>query len=237
MDWITSRPIAHRGLHQGREVPENSLAAFEAAISAQHPIELDIQLLADGQLAVFHDKGLERLTGQKGQIAEQTLETLPKFHLFGTPQTIPSLAETLDLIRGQVPVLIEIKNEGEVGPLEAALYETLKDYRGELAIQAFNPFSLKWFKEKAPDIKRGQLSGNFRGESLPWYNKLLLSNLLMNWASEPHFIAYDLQAMPNLPTFVNHRLLKTPLIVWTVRSEAERSQAMEVADNYIFDAF
>lgn len=237
MDWITSRPIAHRGLHRGREIPENSLAAFEAAIAVHCPIELDVQLLADGHVAVFHDKDLERLTGQKGNIADQTLETLTKFYLFGTNQTIPSLAETLALINGQVPVLVEIKNEGKVGPLESALYQTLKDYDGELAIQAFNPFSLQWFKKNAPNIIRGQLSGNFRGESLPWYNKLLLSNLLMNWASGPHFIAYDLRALPNLPTSIHHQLFKTPLITWTVRSEAERDQALEVADNYIFDAF
>ncbi len=237
MDWITQHPIAHRGLHRGHEIPENSMAAIAAAIAAHHPIELDIQLLADGQLAVFHDKNMERLTGQPGSIADQTLETLPKFHLFGTDQRIPSLKQALALINGQVPVLVEIKNEGRVGPLESALQQTLKEYRGEVAIQAFNPFSLQWFKQNAPHIPRGQLSGNFKGESLPWYNKLLLSNLLMNWASDPQFIAYDLRALPNLPTRLNRQLFKTPLIAWTVRSETERNQALEVADNYIFDAF
>jgi glycerophosphoryl diester phosphodiesterase len=237
MDWITTRPIAHRGLHRGREIPENSMAAFEAAIAANHPIELDIQFLADGHIAVFHDKGLERLTGQPGSIAEQTLDSISKFHLFGTDQTIPSLPEVLALIHGQVPVLVELKNEGKVGPLESALHQVLKDYRGEVAIQAFNPFSLQWFKKNAPDIPRGQLAGNFKGESLAWYNKLLLSNLLMNWASDPQFIAYDLRALPSLPTTLNRQLFKTPLLAWTVRSTAERDQALKLADNYIFDEF
>ena len=93
------------------------MAAMEAAIAANHPIEIDIQLLADGHIAVFHDKDLERLTGQPGSIADQTLETLPKFHLFGTDQTIPSLTEALDLINGQVPVLVELKKRRQGRPL------------------------------------------------------------------------------------------------------------------------
>jgi glycerophosphoryl diester phosphodiesterase len=237
MDWIKQSPIAHRGLHRGRQIPENSLAAFEAAMAANHPIELDIQPLADGHVAVFHDKTLERLTGQPGYIAEQTLDSLPNFRLFDSDQTIPSLAETLALIRGQVPVLVEIKNEGKVGPLESALYETLQGYKGEVAIQSFNPFSLRWFKQNAPTIPRGQLAGDFKQEPLPWYNKLLLSNLLMNWASDPQFIAYDLRALPSLPTTLNRQLFQTTLITWTVRTAAERDRAEEVADNYIFDAF
>ena len=237
MDWIKNSPIAHRGLHRGQKVPENSMAAFEAAIAAHHPIEVDVQLLADGQIAVFHDKDLQRLTGQPGSIFEQTLDTLPNFRLLGGDQTIPSLVAVFDLVKGQVPLLIELKNEGNVGALESALHKLLKDYRGEIAIQAFNPFSLQWFKQNAPDIPRGQLAGNFKGESMPQYNKLLLSNLLMNWVSAPQFIAYDLRALPSVPSTLNRRLFKTPLIAWTVRTAQDQNRAQAVADNYIFDAF
>lgn len=237
MNWITTRPIAHRGLHQGHEIPENSMVAFEAAMAANHPIELDIQLLADGQIAVFHDKDLQRLTGQSGSIFEQTLETLSNFRLFDSDQTIPSLADVLALVNGQVPLLVELKNEGQVGPLESALHEGLKGYRGEVAIQAFNPFSLRWFKRNAPSIIRGQLASNFKGEKLSLHNKVLLSNLWMNWASEPHFIAYDICALPSWATTFNRRVFNTPLIAWTVRTEAEKNVALAMADNYIFDAF
>ena len=178
------------------------MAAMEAAIAANHPIEIDIQLLADGHIAVFHDKDLERLTGQPGSIADQTLETLPKFHLFGTDQTIPSLTEALDLINGQVPVLVELKNEGKVGPLESALHQILKNYRGEFAIQAFNPFSLQWFKKKCACHSQGATLRQLQGrKSCPGITSFLLSNLLMNWASDPQFIAYDLRALPSLPSY------------------------------------
>ena len=229
MEWITTRPIAHRGLHQGAVVPENSLAAFEAAIAANHPIELDVQLLADGHLAVFHDRDLKRLTGKKARIADQTLATLKQFRLYDTDQTIPSLAEVLTLVNGQVPLLVEIKNEKKVGPPERTLVKTLESYRGEYAVQSFNPRSLQWFKRHAPHIIRGQLA------SKP--QKFLRSHLLLTWASTPHFIAYNVKALPTLPTTLARSYFNLPLLAWTVRSQTECEKAHQHADNYIFDPF
>lgn len=237
MAWISERAIAHRGLHNGSSIPENSISAFAAAIEQDYPIEIDIQLLADGELAVFHDKTLDRMTGETGKIADQTIKTIHHFKLIGTKQYIPSLDETLKFIGGRVPVLIEIKNEGSVGPLEQTLLEKLANYSGELAIQAFNPLSLKYIKKQAPHILRGQLSGSFKGEQLPWHQKVLLSNLLMNWASAPDFVAYDLQALPSLSTTVVRRLFGIPVIAWTIRSPEDQAKAARYADNYIFDAF
>lgn len=229
MEWITTRPVAHRGLHKGTAVPENSLAAFEAAIAAHHPIELDVQLMADGHLVVFHDRDLKRLTGKKGRIADQSLGTLRQFRLFGTDQTIPSLAEVLACVGGQVPLLIEIKNEKKVGPPEHALVKTLASYRGEFAVQSFNPRSLNWFRHQAPNIIRGQLA------SKP--QKFLRSNLLLTWASAPHFISYNVKALPTLPTTLARHYFNLPLLAWTVRSQADCDRATQYADNYIFDPF
>ncbi|MFQ4140451.1 glycerophosphodiester phosphodiesterase family protein [Nodosilinea sp. PGN35] len=229
MAWITAQPIAHRGLHQGAVVPENSLAAFEAAIAAHHPIELDVQLLADGHLAVFHDRDLKRLTGQKKRIADQTLATLKQYRLYATDQSIPLLAEVLALVNGQVPLLIEIKNEKKVGPPEQALVKTLAGYRGEFAVQSFNPRSLQWFKRYAPDIPRGQLA------SKP--QQFLRSHLLLTWASAPHFISYNVKALPTLPTTLARRYFQLPLLAWTVRSQTDCDRAIMHADNYIFDRF
>ncbi|TVQ12578.1 MAG: glycerophosphodiester phosphodiesterase [Leptolyngbya sp. DLM2.Bin27] len=228
-DWITTRPIAHRGLHQGTAVPENSLAAFGAAIANHHPIELDVQLMSDGHLAVFHDRDLKRLTGQKGRIAYQTLGSLKQFRLYHSDQTIPSLAEVLAYIDGRVPVLIEIKNEKKVGPPEQALVKTLVGYGGEFAVQSFNPRSLQWFKRYAPEIVRGQLA------SKP--QQFLRSNLLLTWASTPHFISYNVKALPNLPTTLARQRFNLPLLAWTVRSQADCDRAIQYADNYIFDPY
>lgn len=229
MDWIATRPIAHRGLHRGAQVPENSLAAFEAAIAANHPIELDVQLLADGHMAVFHDRDLKRLTGKKGRLAAQNLHSIQNFRLLGSDQTIPSLAEVLTLVDGQVPLLIEIKNEKKVGPAEQALLKTLSGYGGEFAVQSFNPRSLQWFKRHAPSICRGQLA------SKP--QQFLRSNLLLTWASKPHFIAYNVKALPNLPTTLARRSFNLPLVAWTIRTPADQVKAEKYADNYIFDPY
>ena len=236
MDWLLERPIAHRGLHQGMTIPENSMRAFADAIEQNYPIELDIQRLADGELVVFHDSDLERLTGQSGKISTQTIDTVKHFKLFGTDHGIPVLSDVLHYVDGRVPILIEIKNEGEVGPLESALLETVSRYSGKFAIQAFNPFSLEFFKKKAPHILRGQLSGNFKGEDLAWHKKFLLSHLLLNGKSAPHFIAYDLKALPSLSTTLARRFFKMPLIAWTVRNKDDRAKAQQYADNIIFDA-
>ncbi|MBU6229355.1 MAG: glycerophosphodiester phosphodiesterase [Cyanobacteria bacterium REEB459] len=237
MDWITTQPIAHRGLHWGQEIPENSLLAFEAAIAANHPIELDLQLLADGQLAVFHDNTLNRLTGQPGRIAQQTLASLRQYRLYHTDQTIPCLGEVLALVNGRVPLLLEIKNQGRVGPLEAALLRTLKTYRGEFAVQSFNPLALQWFHHHAPEIWRGQLSSDFSQSSRPWHLSMIHSNLLVNWISQPHFIAYDLQALSKRCTTVLRDIFHIPLITWTVRSQDDQARAQHYADNYIFEPF
>ncbi|MGB3612475.1 MAG: glycerophosphodiester phosphodiesterase family protein [Elainellaceae cyanobacterium] len=232
--WIREQPIAHRGLH-GPSGPENSIPAFEAAIAQEYAIELDIQRLADGKLAVFHDKDLMRLTGEAGLVFEQTANSIQQLTLLGTEHKVPLLEEVLTLIAGRVPVLVEIKNEGAVGPLEAELALVLSRYSGDCAIQAFNPKSLAWFKKHSPAIPRGQLASNFEGDALGWPKKLLLSNLLMNWASSPQFIAYDLKALPTLPVTINARLFQLPIVAWTVRTEADCNQAERYADNIIFE--
>ena len=66
-DWLTARPVAHRGLHdRARGIIENAHAAFEAAINAGYAIECDVQLSSDGVPFIFHDDDFDRLTSAKG---------------------------------------------------------------------------------------------------------------------------------------------------------------------------
>ncbi len=235
MNWFSDRPIAHRGAHRGTEIPENSLAAFEEAIRLNHPIELDIYKLVDQNIAVFHDETLKRVTGVEGKIFDRSASDLPQLKLFGTDQTIPLIDQVFDLVQGKVPILIEIKEQAIAGQIEPLLWQKLSKYTGEYAIQSFNPNTLAWFRKNAPTVIRGQLSGNFNGETLEWYKKVILENLLLNGLSQPHFISYDLKALPNLPTAIARTLFKLPLIAWTIRTQADREKAAQVADNIIFD--
>ena len=113
--FLFGRPFAHRGLHDEHR-PENSMAAFEAAVQAGYPIELDVRVSADGQAIVFHDAKLKRMTDANGLVAEANAEALKKFCLGGSQEGIPGLSEVLDMISGRVPVIVEIKTcLGQVG--------------------------------------------------------------------------------------------------------------------------
>ena len=237
MAWFTDQPIAHRGYHNNGSIPENSLAAVEAAIAPGYAAEIDIHLLKDGNIAVFHDDTLDRMTGITGNITDQTAESLKALRLGNTEHHIPLIEEVLASVNGAVPLVIEIKSKGKasVGSLETVLAQKLTDYSGEYAIQSFNPYTLAWFKQHLPDTPRGQLSGNFKGEDLAWTKKALLSNLLLNSMSQPAYIGYDLQALPHIAPFLANRLFGIPIVAWTIRNQADYEQAKRVADNIIFE--
>lgn len=232
--WVIKDYIAHRGLHN-KELPENSLGAFANAIEYGYPIELDVQLIADGTVIVFHDYALSRMTGRDGYTKNLISSELYDYKLNKTEFSIPTLLEVLNLVDGQVPLLIEIKNESKIGELESALYNILKNYNGEYAVQSFNPYSLEWFKINAPEVWRGQLSSFFKKTDLPFFKRFALKRMLLNKkVSCPHFISYDARFLPNI--YVKH--FKTlPLLAWTVRSQSEYMKVVKYCDNIIFEGF
>ena len=62
LDWITARPISHRGLHDAASgIVENTASAFTAAIDNGYAIETDLQISANGEAMVHHDDALGRL--------------------------------------------------------------------------------------------------------------------------------------------------------------------------------
>lgn len=233
--WLKGLPIAHRGLHNS-QAPENSLAAFQRAVEGGYGIELDVQLSADGYAVVFHDYNLQRMTGLDREVKDLDWSQLKELNLAGTGQGIPLLEDVLALVRGQVPLLIEIKNEGKVGRLEQAVIEDLRDYDGEYAIQSFNPFVLRYYREHAPGIVRGQLSGTFKGENLAFFKVVLLKYLLLNFLSRPEFVSY---AVGGLPNWFAQRLRRKGLylLAWTVKDPEEYGRSLEVFDNVIFEGF
>lgn len=232
--WIRDRPIAHRGLHDEHGCPENSIAAFERGLAAGYPLELDVHMLTDGTLAVFHDDDLHRMTGVGGQITARDWAYVRKLKLGGTDESIPLLRDVLELVDGRAPLLIEIKNRFKVGVLEHALYRELQSYSGEIAVQSFNPFSIAWFRRNAPHIARGQLSTDFWGTQLAGYKKMVLRHMALHPWAKPSFIGYDLRCLPYwAPTLFRRRGLA--LLAWTVRSQEDVTRAESVADNYIFE--
>ena len=236
--WLFTRPIAHRGLHCA-DIPENSLKAFEAAIQHGYAIELDVHLTDDHNVIVFHDDTLYRMTGQDGYVSNLNAETLQNYKLEKTDQCIPLFSEVLQLVNGQVPLLIEIKSENAaVGLLEKALMKELSDYKGEYAIQSFNPYTLLWFKENYPDVLRGQLSCFFTdNHTLSALKKSFLKRMKFNKKTQPDFVSYCNANLPN--KYVSKYVATTGgcVLAWTIRSEEERAAVAPYCNNFIFENF
>lgn len=233
MTWITTIPIAHRGLH-GSEVPENSLSAFTNAIHHRYAIELDVQLSSDGEIMVFHDENLARMTGVNQTIHTQKFSSLSKVFLKDTRERIPTLPEVLELIDGKTPLLIETKNKFCSGPLEEKLARVLENYSGEYAVQSFNPYSLEWFHRNCPSVLRGQLSCDFRNEDMVLYKKIALRYLLMNWMSKPDFIVYDIDVLPCW-SVIRLRKKGIPVLTDNVNNMQKLEKAKMYGDNIIFE--
>ena len=232
--WLTSRPIAHRGLHSP-DAPENTLAAFEAACAAGYPIELDVQLLGDGEPVVFHDGRLDRAVGLARSLDDEDRLSIKKHRLFGTAQTIPTLVDVLDLVSGRVPILLEIKSRHNGVRAARTVLERVARYSGELAVQSFDPYAMATARKHAPDIPRGQLAGPLRHEGLHRIERLASRLLLTAAMSRPHFVNYDLRALPDPWVHALTRALRLPVLGWTVRSEADRTRAESLGINYVFD--
>lgn len=227
--FIVQKMFAHRGLHDEKS-PENSLSAFEKAIAKGYAIELDVNPIMDGTPVVFHDSKMSRMTGKDKYIQNISREEFNETTLLSSGEKIPTLEDVLKFVDGRTPLLIEIKNQQKVGELEKAVWEVLKNYKGEYAIQSFNPYTLQWFKNNAPKVWRGQLAGFFKGEKLSLFKKLVLRRLGMKKITEQNFVSYDLRNLPN--RFVKH--LEIPLLAWTINNQEQYIKAVQIADNVIF---
>lgn len=237
--WLTKTPVAHRGLHDiTLGVPENSRLAFRKAIEAGYAIETDVRITGDGQVVVFHDPDLKRLCSRDGIVAHMPLAELKTLKLLGTEETVPSFRDLLDQVRGQVPLVVEIKKDKkqEIGPLETSVARMLQHYPGPFVVQSFNPRTVKWFQKHAPEIVRGQIATDLVNmtKGLNWFTRMQLKRALMNGYGDPDFLAYDVRDLPSEVTAAARRR-GLPILSWTVRTPTERARAAAHADNVIFE--
>lgn len=237
ISWIKETPIAHRGLNT-KDIPENSLSAFENALKNNYAIELDVQFTKDKEVVVFHDENLKRMTNDTRNIEDVNYDELKNLRLGNTNEIIPTLEEVLELVDSKVAILIEIKDCKDYIELSEKTYEILKGYEGNYAIQSFNPFILEWYKNNASEVVRGQLSGTFTegSESLNSFEKFALKNMLLNFKSKPNYIGYDLEGIPK-SKLESLRKKGVPIIVWTVKNKEDMEKAYKYSDNITFEKF
>ncbi len=231
---------AHRGLH-GTGIPENSMAAFRAALEGGYGIELDIHLLADGNLAVIHDSLLNRTTGQPGRIEDLTTAELRRYPLQGTAETIPEFMDVLTLFNGRAPLIVELKPvDDNYAALTEAACNMLESYRGVYCLESFDPRCIQWLRQNRPQLIRGQLANNyFQGRSdLPDVLKFLLTHNLMNFLTVPDFIAYRFQDRnKTISNRICRELWKAQGVSWTLRTRAEYDTAVKEGWLPIFEGF
>lgn len=229
---------AHRGLWNAR-MPENSLSAFENAARHGVGIELDIQPTRDGRIVVFHDTDLFRMCGDRRRVCDLTLSELRTLRLKGTNDVIPTLAEVLRLVDGRVPLLIEIKGERANDRFCRRTVELLDSYRGAFCIESFSPLILNWFRKYRPSYARGQLVTKVSSykSAGKFFIAVLLSNMLFNFISRPDFIAINGHKKRNLGLLVCSKAFRTPVFIWTVRSESERISFRRLGYYTIFEKF
>lgn len=153
---------AHRGYSTA--APENTLYSFEEAVGiGADYIELDVQLTADEQLVVFHDKTIERTTNGKGELSKYTYEELQEFSAGSwfskdgefDDAKIVLLSDVLENFGNDILFNIEIKNHGDVRKTAEKTVEVIEEYGIERScyITSFSYNALKVVKKINPKIK------------------------------------------------------------------------------------
>ncbi len=229
------RDYAHRGLHS-KTVPENSLQAFLLACDRDYGIELDVQLSRDGEVMVFHDYTLSRMTGVDKKLCELTLKELKELSLAGSDQKIPTFKEVLELVDGKVPILIELKGESLDTSLCPKVSEILKTYKGDYCIESFNPFLIRAMHKYLPKVFYGQLYTNVcRDKKKYSILNILLTLMAFNFLAKPNFIAYNKLDRNSFTVKLTTSVYRSPKFVWTPNTQKEIDTAHSLGECPIFE--
>jgi glycerophosphoryl diester phosphodiesterase len=232
-DWITIRPIAHRGLHdKSSGILENSLSAARAAVEAGYGIEVDLHPSADLVPMVFHDDVLDRMTNEKGPMRSHSAKALGRFRLGGVEgngDTVPSLRQLLDLVGGKVGLVLELKGiVGEDEGFVEAVLNVLEGYDGPVAIMSFNHWLLEDARRLGSKVPVGLTAeGN---DKLYGLHSETVKKL------DIEFVSYGIDDLPN--RFVaEFRATGRPVITWTIRNRELAAKSAKYADQITFEGY
>ena len=153
ISFLKSTKIAHRGIYDNKRIYENTLSAYLRAVKKGYIIHIDVRILKDGEIVCFHDDSLERLLHVESDIDKMTYEEL----CYIAKYQIPTLKETLELINGSVPIIVELRNKIKKNQFEEKIVSILDDYKGLFAIQSFHLSILKWFYKNRKNYITGYL--------------------------------------------------------------------------------
>jgi glycerophosphoryl diester phosphodiesterase len=242
-DWLTARPIAHRGLHaasKGRI--ENTLAAAAAASAKGYAVECDIQLAYDGEAMVFHDFTLDRLMRAEGRLEAFSAQRIASFAFKDCDQAIVPLTAFLADVDDKVPVIVEIKSrfDGDLRLAQRAV-AVAADYRGRICLKSFDPSVLSWIRAADVACPLGLIAeAHYAKEDWPELTpetRTRLKDLRDYPAALPDFLSWRVGDLPHAVPELCRAGIGMPVIAWTVRSKADRASARQWADQIVFEGF
>jgi len=161
----------------------------------------------------------------------------------GNGETVPDLTEVLHLVDGQVPLLIEVKDQDgglgpDVGRLEAAAATALSAYSGPVAVMSFNPHSVAEMARLAPHLPRGLVTDAF--DPAEWPVRGARCDELREIPDFDRvsavFVSHNRRDLDR-PRVAQLKASGVPVLCWTVRSPAEEATARRVADNVTFEGY
>ena len=212
IDFLKRSLIAHRGVHNSH-IPENTLPAFVKCVDKNYIIELDIHILSDNTIVVYHDHNLKKLTGVNKVIETLSYAQLSKIKI-DKKYTIPMLDQVIHIVKGKVPLLIEVKDINNNSKIEEELVKILDEYKGEFAIQSMNPFVIDWFYKNRKDYILGLIVFND-----------LNYKVLRKYIKKIDFISVYKKKLP----FKSKKFI----IGWTIKKESEYIKYKNLSDNLI----
>ncbi|NOJ49276.1 glycerophosphodiester phosphodiesterase family protein [Bradyrhizobium archetypum] len=242
-DWLTARPVAHRGLHDiSRGIVENMPAAAEAAIDGNFAIECDIQLSSDGEAMVHHDGALGRLTEGSGALRGKTAAELKAVNFKDTPERMMTLGDLCALVAGRVPLVIEVKSHFDGDRrLVKRMSEVLASYDGPAVGMSFDPDQVVALRELIRGRARGIVAERrYTAEEWPEASPAQrrgMTHLRHAFWSRPDFVAYWVDELPAAAPWIARNIFGLPLLTWTVRTPEQRDRAARHADQMIFEGF
>jgi len=242
-DWLTARPVAHRGLHDAtRGIVENMPAAAQGAVASNFAIECDVELSADGEAMVYHDDALDRLTEGSGRLRDKTAVELKAVRFKATSERMMTLAELCALVAGRVPLVIEVKSHFDGDRrLVRRMTEVLSSYQGPAVGMSFDPDQVVALRELIPSRPRGIVAERHYtaqdwGEASPAQRRDM-RHLRHFFRTRPDFVAFHVNELPSPAPWLARNLFGCPLLTWTVRTPDQRARAARYADQMIFEGF
>jgi glycerophosphoryl diester phosphodiesterase len=243
-DWLTARPIAHRGLHFKQfGLVENTPAAAAAAVAKNYAIECDIQRTKDGEAVVFHDFTLDRLMRAEGRVDAFRADELGQLSYKDCDQRIVSLTDFLARIDGRAPVIVEIKSrcDGDMRLADRAM-AAVAAYAGRVCLKSFDPAVLVHLRgagARCPLGLVGQACYDKDQEwaGLPRDQRASLADLRDFPLARPDFLSWNHRDLPHAVPMLCRNGIGMPVMTWAVGSQAAGERAKLWADQIVFEGF